>query len=92
MPSISDMFSGTQSKDLMFSMISQQMSKVPSDVREALSRVDVIVEKDGRGFSIRIGKSDDPRIEDMIHNSVENWCDLLARGFNAMGYKVKLYE
>jgi hypothetical protein len=86
------MFSNPQAREMMFSMMTQQMAQVPPDIREALGRVEVGIRKTERGFDLRIGRSDDPRVEEMITNALNSWSDLLSRGFNAMGYKVVMYE
>ncbi len=86
------MANSPQSREMLFRLMSRQMGNVPPDVREAVSRVEVAIKRNERGFELRIGKSDHPRVEAMVKESVDSWVDMLARGFQAVGYKVKLYE
>lgn len=81
-----------QSREMMFKLMSRQMGNVPPDVREAISKVEVAIKKNERGFELRIGKSDHPKVEGIIKESMDSWIELLSRGFQAVGYKVKLYE
>jgi hypothetical protein len=81
-----------QSQEMLFRLMSQQMGQAPPDVREAISRVEVIVKRNERGFELRIGSSDHERVESMVRESVDSWINLLSRGFQAVGYRVKIYE
>ena len=81
-----------QSQEMLFHLMSQQMGQAPPDVREAISRVEVIVKRNERGFELRIGQSDHERVESMVRESVDSWINLLSRGFQAVGYRVKIYE
>ena len=81
-----------QSQEMLFRLMSQQMGQVPSDVKEAISRVEVIVKRNERGFELRIGRSDHEKVESMVRESVDSWINLLSRGFQAVGYRVKIYE
>ena len=81
-----------QSQEMLFRLMSQQMGQAPPDVREAISRVEVIVKRNERGFELRIGQSDHDRVESMVRESVDSWINLLSRGFQAVGYRVKIYE
>ena len=86
------MANSPQSREMLFQMMSRQMGQAPPEVREAISRVEVIIKKTGRGFELRIGGSDNAQVESMVKDSVNSWIDLLSRGFQAVGYKVKIYE
>lgn len=86
------MFATPQARDAMFKMMSQEVAKAPPEVREALTRVPVSIAKKSRGFELRIGQSDNQQVEAMIQAALDNWSDILTRGFRAMGYEVNLYE
>jgi len=86
------MANSPQSREMFFQLMSRQMGQAPPEVREAISRVEVIIKKTGRGFELRIGGSDNAQVESMVKDSVNSWIDLLSRGFQAVGYKVKIYE
>ena len=86
------MFGTPQARDMMFKMMAQQMAQAPPEIRDALSRVSVAIVKRPRGFELKIGESDNGQVEEMIQGSLVNWSDMLTQGFQAMGYKVKLYE
>lgn len=88
----SQMAGTPQAREMLFRMMAQQMGQASPDVREAISRVEVGIRRGERGFEIRIGESDHARVESMIRSSIESWSDLLARGFQAMGYRVRIYE
>ena len=81
-----------QSQEMLFRLMSQQMGQAPPDVREAISRVEVIVKRNDRGFELRIGRSDHDKVESMVRESVDSWISMLSRGFQAVGYRVKIYE
>lgn len=86
------MASTPQSQEMLFRMMSQQMSQSPPDVREAISKVEVVIRKNERGFELRIGPSDHETVEGLVQQSLESWINLLSRGFQAVGYRVKIYE
>ena len=88
----SQMVSTPQAREMLFQMMSQQMSQAPPEVREALSRVPVTIIKRPRGFELSIGESDNEQVESMIQGALSSWSDMLTRGFQAMGYEVNLYE
>lgn len=88
----SQMAGTPQAREMLFRMMAQQMGQASPDVREAISRVEVGIRRGERGFEIRIGESDHAHVESMIRSSIESWSDLLARGFQAMGYRVRIYE
>ena len=86
------MANSPKSREMLFQMMSQQMEQAPPEVREAISRVDVIIKRTERGFELRIGESDNAKVETMLKESTDNWIEMLSRGFQAVGYKVKIYE
>jgi hypothetical protein len=73
-------------------MMSKQMGQVPPEVKEAISKVEIIIKRDERGFELRLGKSEHPVVEKMLKDSTASWIDMLSQGFQAVGYKVKIYE
>ena len=81
-----------KSREMLFQMMSQQAGQAPPDVREAISKVEVIIKRNERGFELRIGRSDNAQVETMLKESTDNWIEMLSRGFQAVGYKVKIYE
>ena len=86
------MANSPQSRDMLFQMMSRQAGQAPPEVRQAVSRVDVTIKRTGRGFELRIGESDNAQVEAMLKESTDNWIEMLSRGFQAVGYRVKIYE
>ena len=86
------MANSPKSREMLFQMMSQQMGQAPPEIKEAISKVEVIIKKTERGFELRIAGSDNAQVESMVKDSVNSWIDLLSRGFQAVGYKVKIYE
>ncbi len=86
------MANSPKSREMMFQMMSQQMGQAPPEIKEAISKVEVIIKKTERGFELRIAGSDNAQVESMVKESINSWIDLLSRGFQAVGYKVKIYE
>ena len=86
------MANSPKSREMLFQIMSQQAGQAPPEIREAISKVEVIVKRTERGFDLRIGGSDNSQVDNMVKDSVNNWIDLLSRGFQAVGYKVKIYE
>ena len=86
------MASTPQAQEMFFKLMSRQMGQAPPDVREAVSRVEVVIKRNERGFELRLGRSDHPRVESMLKESADAWVNLLSRGFQAAGYRVKIYE
>ena len=86
------MMDNPQARDMMFKMIAQQVAQAPSEQREALSRVKVTLEKTGRGLHLDVSASDNPEVEEIIQNAIGGWTDMVARGFQAMGFHVEIVE
>jgi alanyl-tRNA synthetase len=87
-----NMANSPQARDMLFKMMSKQMGQVPPEVKEAISKVEIIIKRDERGFELRLGKSEHPVVEKMLKDSTASWIDMLSQGFQAVGYKVKIYE
>ena len=87
-----NMANSPQSREMLFRMMSKQMGQAPLDVREAISKVEVVIKRNERGFELHIGRSDNAKVETMLKESTDNWIEMLSRGFQAVGYKVKIYE
>jgi len=81
-----------QARDMFFKMMSKQAGQASPEVREAIAKVEVIIKKSERGFELRLGHSNNNDVEKMLKESTDNWIELLSRGFQAVGYKVKIYE
>jgi len=86
------MANSPKSREMLFQMMSRQAGQAPPEVREAIAKVDVIIKRTGRGFELRIGESNNAEVEAMLKESTDNWIEMLSRGFQAVGYKVKIYE
>jgi hypothetical protein len=89
---LQQMMATPQAREMVFKMIAQQVAQAPPERREALSRVTVTLEKARRGMHLKVGYSDDPQIEDIIKQAVDNWTDMLSRGFQSMGFSVEIME
>jgi hypothetical protein len=87
-----NMANSPQARDMLFKMMSKQMGQVPPDVKEAISKVEIIIKRDKRGFELRLGRSAHPAVEKMLGDSTASWIEMLSQGFQAVGYKVKIYE
>jgi len=81
-----------QAREMVFKMIAQQVAQAPPERREALSRVTVTLEKTERGLHLEVGHSDDEQVESIVRNAIEGWSDMVARGFQSMGFKVEIVE
>ena len=81
-----------QARELVFKMIAQQVAQAPPERREALSRVTVTLEKAERGLHLEVGRSDDEQIEAVIREAIDNWADMVSRGFQSMGFRVEIVE
>jgi hypothetical protein len=86
------MMSTPQAREMVFKMIAQQVAQAPPERREALSRVTVSLERTERGMRLDVGHSDDPQVEEVVRGAIENWTDMLSRGFQSMGFKVEIVE
>ena len=89
---LQQMMATPQAREMMFKMIAQQVAQAPPERREALSRVTVTLERMERGMHLEVGRSDDQQVEALIREAVENWADMLSRGFQSMGFKVEIVE
>jgi hypothetical protein len=87
-----NMAGSPQAREMLFKMMSRQMGNVPPDVREAISKVEVSIKRNERGFELHLGQSENARVEKMLKESTDNWIELLSRGFQAVGYRVNLSE
>ena len=86
------MMATPQAREMVFRMIAQQVAQAPPERREALSRVTVMLERTARGMHLEVGHSDDAEVEKVIKEAVENWTDMLSRGFQSMGFSVEIVE
>lgn len=86
------MMSTPQSREMVFKMIAQQVAQAPPERREALSRVTVTLERTERGMRLDVGHSDDQQVEEVVRGAIENWTDMLSRGFQSMGFRVEIVE
>jgi hypothetical protein len=87
-----NMASSPQAMEMFFKMMSRQAGQAPPDVRQAISRVEVVIKRNERGFELHLGRSDNAQVEKMLKESTDSWINMLSRGFQAVGYKVKIYE
>jgi len=89
---LQNMMATPQAREMMFKMIAQQVAQAPPERREALSRVTVTLEKTNRGMHLAVSHSDDQQVEEVIKEAIENWSDMLSRGFQSMGFQVEIIE
>ena len=89
---LQQMMATPQAREMVFKMISQQVAQAPPERREALSRVTVTLERTERGMHLEVGHSDDEQIEEIIKQAINNWTDMLSRGFQSMGFRVEIVE
>jgi hypothetical protein len=89
---LQQMMATPQAREMVFRMIAQQVAQAPPERREALSRVVVALEKTERGMRLEVGRSDDDLIEETIKQALEGWTDMLAHGFQSMGFSVEIVE
>ena len=89
---LQQMMATPQAREMMFKMIAQQVAQAPPERREALSRVTVTLERMEGGMHLEVGRSDDQQVETLIREAVENWTDILSRGFQSMGFIVEIVE
>jgi len=86
------MMATPQAREMVFRMIAQQVAQAPPERREALARIRVALEKTERGMRLEVGRSDDEQVEKVIKEAIENWADMLSRGFQSMGFSVEIVE
>jgi len=86
------MFESPQARDMVFKMIAQQVAQAPSERREALSKVTVILERTNRGLHLDVSPSNDADIEGVIKNAIDGWTEMVAKGFQSMGFQVEIIE
>jgi hypothetical protein len=89
---LQNMMATPQAREMVFKMIAQQVAQAPPERREALSRVTVTLERTGRGMHLEVSHSDDEQVEEVIRGAIENWTDVLSRGFQSMGFRVEIAE
>ena len=89
---LQQMMSTPQTRDMVFKMIAQQVAQAPPERREALSRVTVTLERTERGMNLAVSQSDDPQVEEVIRGAIENWTEMLSRGFQSMGFQVEILD
>ena len=89
---LQNMMANPQARETVFKMIAQQVAQAPPERREALSRVTVTLEKTARGLHLEVGHSDDQQVEEVVRGAIENWTDMLSRGFQSMGFSVEIVD
>ena len=89
---LQNMMATPQAREMVFKMIAQQVAQAPPERREALSRVTVTLEKKERSMRLDVSHSDDQQVEEVIRDAIENWTDMLSRGFQSMGFQVEIIE
>ena len=86
------MFESPQAREMVFKMIAQQVAQAPPERREVLSRVTVTLERTLRGLHLDVSPSDDADIEEVIKNAIDGWTEMVAKGFQSMGFQVEIVE
>ena len=89
---LQNMMATPQAREMVFNMIAREVAKAPPERREALSRVTVTLEKTERGMHLEVSHSDDPQVEETIRGAIENWTEMLSRGFQSMGFRVEIVD
>ena len=89
---LKEMMGSPRMRDMVFGMIAQEVAKGPPEKRESLSRVTVTLERLDRGIRLEVVRSDDPEIEKVIRNAIEGWAEMVARGFQSMGFRVEIVD
>ena len=89
---LQNMMATPQTREMVFKMIAQQVAQVPLERRDALSRVTVTLERTERGMHLEVGHSDDQQVEEVVRGAIENWTDMLSRGFQSMGFRVEIVD
>jgi hypothetical protein len=41
---------------------------------------------------LEVSRSDDPQVEETIGGAIENWTEMLSRGFQSMGFRVEIVD
>jgi len=89
---LQNMMANPQAMDMVFNMIAQKVAQSPPEMREALGRVTVTLEKTERGMHLEVGRSDDAKVEETVRGAIGSWTEMLSRGFQSMGFKVEIVE
>ena len=89
---LQNMMTTPQAREMVFNMIAREVAKAPPERREALSRVTVTLERTERGMHLEVGHSDDEQVEEVVRGAIENWTEMLSRGFQSMGFQVEIVE
>jgi len=89
---LQQMMATPQTRETVFKMIAQQVAQAPPERREALSRVTVTLERTERGMHLEVSRSEDEQVEEVVRGAIENWTDMLSRGFQSMGFQVEIVE
>ena len=89
---LQNMMATPQAREMVFKMIAQQVAQAPPETREALSRVTVTLERTSRGMQLSVSQSDNEQVESIIREAINNWTDMLSRGFQSMGFQVEIVE
>ena len=89
---LQNMMATPQAREMVFKMIAQQVAQSPPETREALSRVTVTLERTQRGMQLSVSQSDNEQVESIIREAINNWTDMLSRGFQSMGFQVEIVE
>ncbi len=89
---LQNMMATPQAREMVFKMIAQQVAQAPPERREALSRVTVTLERTKRGLHLDVSRSDDEQVEEVVSGAIENWTEMMSRGFQSMGFRVEIVE
>ena len=89
---LQNMMATPQAREMMFNMIAQEVAKAPPERKEALSRVTVTLERTERGMHLDVSRSDDQQVEEVVRGAIENWTEMLSRGFQSMGFRVEIVD
>jgi hypothetical protein len=81
-----------QTREMIFRMVAQKVAEAPPEMRDALARVTVTLEKTERGMRLDVSPSDDRQVEDIIKGAVGGWTEMVARGFQSAGFHVEIVE
>ena len=87
-----DMFGSPQAQEALFRLMAGQMAQASPEKRAALAKVEVNIIRKGQQLTLTITESDDPQIAQIISNSISSWSSLLSKAFQAMGFRIKLYQ